>query len=79
MKAGEPPGVDSISSELLKYGVNSNSPDSAMYEYLGDEGMAEGVDTIGDHIFTKERKPRAVSGVSYHQPNQPSQQNYVPS
>ena len=50
-----------------------------MPEYLRDEGMAEGVDTIGDHTFTKERQPQAVSELSYHQPNQPSQQDHAAS
>ena len=34
-----------------------------MPEDIGDEGMAEGVDTIALHIFIKE--------LSYYQPNQP--------
>ena len=50
-----------------------------MPEDLGDEGMAEGVDTIARHTFTKERQPRAMSELSYQQPNQPSQQDHAPS
>ena len=41
--------------------------------------MAEGVDTIVRHTFTKERQPQAMSELSYHQPNQPSQQDHAPS
>ena len=44
-----------------------------MQEDLGDEGMADGVDTIACHTFTTERQPQAMSELSYHQPNQPSQ------
>ena len=32
-----------------------------MPEDLGDEGMAEGVDTIARPTFTKERQPQAMS------------------
>ena len=31
-----------------------------MIEDLGDEGMAEGVDTIARHVFTKERQPQSL-------------------
>ena len=72
LKAGKSPGVDNIPSELLKNGGD-------MPEDLGDEGMAEGVDTIAHHTFTKERQPQAMSELSYHQPNQPSQQDHAPS
>ena len=41
--------------------------------------MAEGVDTVVRHTFTKERQPQAMSEQSYHQPNQPSQQDRAPS
>ena len=51
-----------------------------MPEDMGDEGMVEGVDTIARHItFTIERLPQAVEELSYHQPNQPSQQDHAPS
>ena len=39
--------------------------------------MAEGLDTITHHTFTKERQPQAMSELSYHQPNQPSQQDHA--
>ena len=42
-----------------------------MPEDLGNEGIAEGVVTIGRHTFTKERQPEAMSKLSYHQPKQP--------
>ena len=58
---------------------NNNSPDSDMPEDLADEGIADGVNAIARHTFTKERKPQAMSELSYHQPNQSSQQNYAPS
>ena len=41
-----------------------NSPDSDMPEDLGDEGMAEGVDTIAHHTSTKETQPQAMSELS---------------
>ena len=41
-----------------------------MPEDLGDEGMAEGVDTTARHTFTKERQPQVMSEQSYHRPNQ---------
>ena len=50
-----------------------------MPEDLADEELAEEVDTITRHTFIKERHPQAMSEVSYHQPIQPSQQNYAPS
>ena len=64
--------MDNIPSELLKKGRrgNNNSPDSDMQEDLGDEGMAKGVDTVARHTCTKERQPRTVSELSYHQPSQ---------
>ena len=46
---------------------------------LGDEGTAEGVDTIARHTFIKDRQPQAKSELSYHQPNQPSQVGHAPS
>ena len=70
LKAGKSPEVDNIPSELLKNGGD-------MPEDLGDEGMAEGVDTITRHTFTKERQPQAKSELSYHQLNQPSQQDHA--
>ena len=54
-----------------------NIPDSDMSENLGDKGMAKGMDTIAHHAFTKERQPQAMSELSYHQPNQPSQQDHA--
>ena len=73
--------MDNIPSELLKKGRrgNNNSPDSDMQEDLGDEGMAEGVDTIACHTFTKERQPQVMSELAYHKPDQPSQQEHAPS
>ena len=50
-----------------------------MPEDLGDEGLAEGVDTVACHTFTKERQPQTMSKLSYHQPNQTSQQDHAPS
>ena len=50
-----------------------------MPEDLGDEGMAEGVDTIARHTFNKEWQPQAMSELSYCQPYQPSQQDHAPS
>ena len=35
--------------------------------------MTEEVDTIAHYTFTKERQPKAMSKLSYHQPNQPFQ------
>ena len=49
-----------------------------MPEDLGDEGMATGMVTITHHTFTKERQPQAMSELSCHQPNQPSQQDRAP-
>ena len=49
-----------------------------MPEDMGDEGMA-GVDTIVCHTFTNERQFKAMSELSYHQPNQPFQQDHAPS
>ena len=56
---------------------NANSPDSNMPEDRGDKGMAEGVDTMVRHTFTKQRHPRATLELSYDQPNQPSQQDHA--
>ena len=42
---------------------NNNSTDSDMPEDLGEEEMAEGVDIMACHTFTK--KPRAMSELSY--------------
>ena len=50
-----------------------------MREDLGEEGMAEGVDTIACHTCTKERQPHAMSELSYLQPNQPIQQDHATS
>ena len=50
-----------------------NSPDSDMPEDLGDEGMAEGVDTIARHTFNKEKQSQTMSELSYDQLNQSSQ------
>ena len=36
-----------------------------MPEDLGDERMAKGVDAIACHTFTKERRPHAMSDLSY--------------
>ena len=54
MKAGKSPGVDNIPSELLK-----NGGEATTTEALGNEGMAERVDTR--HTFTKERQPQTMS------------------
>ena len=42
---------------------------SDMPEYLEDVGVAEGLDTIVRHTFTKERQPNAMSELSYHRLN----------
>ena len=60
-------------------GDKNNSSYSDMQEDLGDEGKADGVDTISRHTFTKKRQPEAMSELSYHQPNQLSQQDHAPS
>ena len=39
-------------------------------EDLGNKGIAERVDTIAHHTFTKERQPQKMSELSYHQPIQ---------
>ena len=54
-------------------------PDNDMQEHLGDEEMAEGVDTIACHTFTKERQPQAMTEISCHQPDQPSEEDHAPS
>ena len=41
--------------------------------------MAEGVDTIARHTFTKERQLQSMSELSYRQRNQPSQQVHAPT
>ena len=64
--------MDNIPSELFRNGDD-------MPEDLGDEGTAEGVDTIAHHTFTKERQSQEMSELSHHQPKQPSQQDHAPS
>ena len=59
-------------------GININ-PDSYMPVDQGDEGMAEGVDIIDRRTLTKKRPPRTMLASSYHQPDQPSQQDHAPS
>ena len=56
-------------------GGHNNRPQSDMLEDQGDEGMAERVEKIARHTFTKERQPLAMSELLYHQPNQPQQQD----
>ena len=41
--------------------------------------MVEEVNTVACRTFTKERQPEAVSELSYHQPNQPPQNDHAPS
>ena len=53
--------------------------DNIPSELLGDERMAEGVDTIACHTFIKERQLQVMSGLSYDQTNQPLQQDHDPS
>ena len=81
LKAGKSPGVDNIPSELLKNGGAATTAvlTAIMPKDLGDEEMVEGVDTLTCHTFTKERQPQAMSELSYHQPNQPSQQDHARS
>ena len=43
---------------------------------LGVEEMAEGVDTIARHTFTKEKQPQVMSELSYHKS---PQQDHAPS
>ena len=50
-----------------------------MPEDLRDKGMAKGVDAITHHTLTKKRQPQAMSELSYHQPDQPSQQDHAMS
>ena len=50
-----------------------------MPEAVGGEGMAEGLDRVACHTLTKERQTQAMSQISYHQPNQPSQRDHAPS
>ena len=56
-----------------------NSPDGDMQEDLGNEGMAEKVDTIARYTFIKESQPQSMSGLSYSQPYQSSQQDHARS
>ena len=81
LKAGNSPGADNILSELLKNGgeAAATGPDDDMQEHLRDEGMDAGVNTVGHYTPTKERQPRTMPGLSYHQPNQPPQQLHDPS
>ena len=37
------------------------------------------MDTVARHTFTNERQFKAMSELSYHQPNQPFQQDHAPS
>ena len=55
-----------------------NSPDSDT-ERPGRRKMAEWVDTIACHTFTKEKQSQAMSELLYHQPSQPSQQDHASS
>ena len=48
-----------------------------MPEDLGDKGMAEEMATVAHHTSTRKRQPQATSELFYHQPNQPSQQDYA--
>ena len=41
--------------------------------------MAKGVDKIAHHTFTKERQPQAMTEISCHQPDQPSEEDHAPS
>ena len=68
--------VERTNKAGIRLEEHNNSPDSDMSD-LGDKGMAEGMDTITRHTFTKERQPQAVSDLSYHQPNQPSWQDHA--
>ena len=48
--------MDNIPSELLKNGGETTTTTAlTVPEDMGDGGMAEGVDTIALHTFTKER------------------------
>ena len=57
LKAVKSPGVDNISSELLKNGGEATAMvlTAVCQKDLGDEGMAKCVDTIACRTFTKER------------------------
>ena len=81
LKGGKSPGVNNIPSELLKNGGAATTAvlTAIMPKDLGDEEMVEGVDTLTCHTFTKERQPQAKSALTYHQPNQPSQQDHATS
>ena len=46
--------MDNIPSEQLKNSGEATTTDSDMPEDLGDEGMADRVDTIARHTFTEE-------------------------
>ena len=48
-----------------------------MPEDLGGKGMTERVDTVAHHTLTQEISPEAMSELSYHQPNQSSQQDHA--
>ena len=54
LQAGKSPGVENIPSELLRRRGNTKCPDSDMPDNLGDEGMAEEMDTITRNTFTKQ-------------------------
>ena len=56
---------------------NDIGPDNDVPDDLGDKEMVEEVDTIAHHTFTKERQCQAVLELSYHQPNQPIQQDHA--
>ena len=81
LKAGKSPRVDSIPSKLPENGGAATIAvlTAIMPKDLGDEEMVEGVDTLTCHTFTKERQPQAKSALTYHQPNQPSQQDHATS
>ena len=64
---------------MYKRQGNNSSLDSDMPDDLGDEEVAEGLGTLIHRTFTEEKQPQAVSELSYHQPNQPSQQDHAPS
>ena len=79
-KAGKSPGVDNFPSESIKNGGEATRTVlTAMPEDPGDEGMVKRVETIVYHAFTKERQSQAMSELSYHQSNQPSQRDHAPS
>ena len=67
LKAGKSPGMGNIASELLKNGGEATTTvlTALCQKMLGDEGMAEGVDTSAPHTITKERQPQTMSELSY--------------